>query len=56
MIGSLILRIAPKITQIVVEELAHRFKPVEKYVFEDNELDLKVAELEKRIKKLENAE
>ena len=53
MIAKLLLKLAPKITQIVVMELAHRFKPLEKYVFEDNELDGKVQELEKRIIKLE---
>ena len=53
MIANLLLKLAPKITQIVVMELAHRFKPIEKYVFEDNELDKKVQELEERIIRLE---
>jgi len=38
---------------MVSEELAHRFKPLEKYVLEDNELDDKVTELENRIIRLE---
>ena len=38
---------------MVSEELAHRFKPLEKYVLEDNELDVKVIELEDRIIRLE---
>ena len=48
-----VIKAAPKIVQMVTEELAHRFKPVEKYVFEDNELDIKVVELEKRIMEFE---
>jgi len=50
---SLVIRVAPKIVQMVSEELAHRFKPLEKYVLEDNELDDKVTELENRIIRLE---
>ena len=50
---SVVIRVAPKIVQMVSEELAHRFKPLEKYVLEDNELDDKVTELENRIIRLE---
>jgi len=50
---SLVIKAAPKIVQMVSEELAHRFKPLEKYVLEDNELDVKVIELEDRIIRLE---
>ena len=36
------------------KEFTKKFKPLEKYVKEPNELDIKIKKLEKRIKKLEN--
>ena len=36
------------------KEFAKKFKPLEKYVKEPNELDIRIEKLEKRIKKLES--
>ena len=45
--GTLLAKSMPTITKKIVEEIAHRFMPVEKYCFEDNELDISVKEMKK---------
>ena len=46
--GTFLAKSMPTITKTIVEELAHRFKPIEKYVFEDNELDVQMGDVEKK--------
>ena len=46
--GTFLAKSMPVITKTIVEELAHRFKPIEKYVFEDNELDVQMMDIEKK--------
>ena len=46
--GTFLAKSMPSITKTIVEELAHRFKPIEKYVFEDNELDVQVVDIDKK--------
>ena len=46
--GTFLAKSMPTITKTIVEELAHRFKPIEKYVFEDNELDVQMMDIEKK--------
>ena len=46
--GTLLSKAMPSITRTIVEELAHRFKPIEKYVFEDNNLDVQVRDIEQK--------
>ena len=46
--GTLLAKAMPSITRKITEELAHRFKPVEKYVFEDNNLDVQMRDIEKK--------
>ena len=46
--GTLLAKAMPSITRKITEELANRFKPVEKYVFEDNELDVQVRDIEQK--------
>ena len=36
------------------KEFAKKFKPLEKYVKEPNELDIRIEKLEKRVRKLES--
>ena len=46
--GTFLAKSMPVITKTIVEELAHRFKPIEKYVFEDNELDVQMEDVGKK--------
>ena len=46
--GTFLAKSMPTITKTIVEELAHRFKPIEKYVYEDNELDVQMMDIEKK--------
>ena len=46
--GNLLAKAMPTITRKIAEELAHRFKPLEKYVFEDNDLDVQLMDVEKK--------
>ena len=48
MFGTLLAKAMPSITRKIAEELAHRFKPIEKYIFEDNELDVQMRDMEKK--------
>ena len=48
MFGTLLAKAMPSITRKISEELAHRFKPVEKYVFEDNNLDVQMRDVEQK--------
>tara|TARA_Y100000310_G_scaffold279840_1_gene299207 strand:+ start:1101 stop:1427 length:327 start_codon:yes stop_codon:yes gene_type:complete len=48
MFGTLLAKAMPSITRKIAEELAHRFKPIEKYVFEDNNLDVQMRDMEKK--------
>ena len=46
--GTLLAKAMPSITRKIAEELAHRFKPLEKYAFEDNNLDVQMRDMEKK--------
>ena len=46
--GTFLAKSMPTITRKIAEELAHRFAPIEKYVFEDNELDVQVRDIEQK--------
>tara|TARA_R100001244_G_scaffold94655_1_gene71055 strand:- start:185 stop:445 length:261 start_codon:yes stop_codon:yes gene_type:complete len=46
--GTFLAKSMPTITKTIAEELAHRFKPIEKYVFETNELDVRMMDIEKK--------
>ena len=46
--GTFLAKSMPSVIKTVVEELAHRFKPIEKYVFEDNDLDIQCRDIEKK--------
>ena len=43
------------IMPIVLKSLSSKFKPLEKYVFEKNDLDLQMESVRERLNKLENS-
>ena len=53
LVGTLLAKAVPSVVKTVAEELAHRFKPIEKYVFEKNELDVKCGELDVQMMDIE---
>ena len=51
--GPIIKLILPKLLKLVLEEIAWMIKPLQKYVHEENELDIEVAKLTSRIDTLQ---
>ena len=50
--GPILKLILPKVLGMVMKEVAKLVKPLQKYVHEDNELDLAVTKINKEIKTL----
>ena len=51
--GPIVKLILPKIMKLVLGEVAGIIKPLQKYVHEENELDIEVAKLRARIDTLQ---
>ena len=51
--GTIIKLILPKLMKLVLGEIAGMIKPLQKYVHEENELDIGVAKLRARVDTLQ---
>ena len=51
--GTIIKLILPKLVKLVIGELANIITPLQKYVHEENELDLEVAKMKSRLDTLQ---
>ena len=51
--GPIIKLILPKMLKLVLGEVAGMIKPLQKYVHEENELDIEVAKLQSRMDTLQ---
>ena len=51
--GPVIKLILPKIMKLVLGEVAGMIKPLQKYVHEENELDIEVAKMKSRLDTLQ---
>ena len=51
--GPVVKLILPKIMKLVLGEMAGMIKPLQKYVHEENELDIEVAKMKSRLDTLQ---
>ena len=51
--GPVVKLILPKIMKLVLGEVASMIKPLQKYVHEDNELDIEMAKMKSRLDTLQ---
>ena len=51
--GPIIKLILPKLMKLVLGEVVHMVRPLQKYVYEENELDVSVAKMNSRLDTLQ---
>ena len=51
--GTIIKLILPKLLKLVLGEVASMIKPLQKYVHEENELDIEIAKMKSRLDTLQ---